>query len=240
MRAVSVASLRGDLLGVDLLLARDLARAHVTLRGDAGLGDRALVGDPRLFDRLARGDLGGLGLGLALGALAGQFGALLGAADLDVAFLREPRLLALALDVEHLLFGLEVAGADLDHRVLLDVVAQLAALLDVPDQRGQALGVEAVGRVEIFQRGLVDVDDRDAFQLQPVLLQILLRQLLDPRHIGVAVLVHLAHRHLGGDGAQRALELARQQAVQVLRLQRAAPQRRRGHGDRRLVGRTRT
>ena len=109
--------------------------ADVEFGRDARLGDGAFVGDARLLDRLARGDLGALGLRLALGPLAGQFGALLGAAELDVAFLAQPRLLALPLDIERQLLGLEVAGADLDHRILLDVVAQLPPLLDVLDER---------------------------------------------------------------------------------------------------------
>ena len=67
---------------------------------------------------------------------------------LDVALLVEAGGLALALDVERLLLGFEVAGADVDHRVLLDVVPELAPFLDLLDQRGQAFGVEAVGGVE--------------------------------------------------------------------------------------------
>ena len=95
---------------------------------------------------LARGDLRLLGLGLAQGPLARDFGALHGAAHLDVALLLEARGLAFALDIERLPLGLEIAGADQDHRFLLDVVAQLAPGLDVLDQAGQAFGVEAVRR----------------------------------------------------------------------------------------------
>ena len=101
----------------------------------------------------ARGDLRLLGLGLAQRALARDFGALQGAAHLDVALLLEAGGLALALDIERLPLGLEVAGADPDHRVLLDVVAQLAPGLDLLDQPGQAFGVEAV-------RGVEDIRDR--------------------------------------------------------------------------------
>ena len=111
------------------------------------------------LDLLARRDLGLLGLGLAQRALARDLGALHGAADLDVALLLEPRGLALALDVERLPLGFEVAGADPDHRVLLDVVAQLAPRLDLLDQPGQAFGVEAVRGVEVFEVGLVEVGD---------------------------------------------------------------------------------
>jgi hypothetical protein len=119
----------------------------------------------------------------------------------------------LALDVERPLLRFEVARPDLDHRILLDVVAQLAPVLDVADQRGQALRVEAVGRIEEFEAGLVDVEDREAFQLEPVLLEVGLRHRLHPRNVVGALLVHPGHVHLGRDGAQRALELARQQGV---------------------------
>jgi hypothetical protein len=55
----------------------------------------------------------------------------------------------------------------------------------------------------------------------------------------VPALVHLAHGHLGGHGAQRALELAGEQPVQVLGLQRAPPQVEAAI-DTALGGRTRT
>ena len=170
--------------------------------------------DARLLDLLARGDLGLLGLGVAQRALARELGALHGAAHLDVALLLEPRGLALALDVERLLLGLEVARADLDHRILLDVVAQLAPRLDLLDQLGQAFGVEAVRRVEVFEVGLVEVGDRDGFELEAVLGERLGGRLLDARDIVAALLVHLLHRHLGGDRAQRRDELAGEQRVQ--------------------------
>ena len=101
----------------------------------------------------ARRDLGLFGLGLAQGTLARDFGALQGAAHLDVALLFEAGGLALALDIERLPFGLEVSGADPDHRILLDVVAQFAPGLDVLHQAGQTFGVEAV-------RGIEDVRGR--------------------------------------------------------------------------------
>ena len=59
---------------------------------------------------------------------------------------------------------------------------------------------------------------------------------LSARDIFAALLVHLLHRHFGGDGAQRRDELARQQRVQFLGLQRAAAERGCGDGDR-LAGR---
>ncbi len=227
---------RGDLLAVDRLLPRDLAAAHLALGGDARLGNDLLVGDPRLLDRLTRGDLRRLCLGVTAGAFPRELGALLGAAEFDLALLIEPRALALALDVERLLLGLEVTGADLNHRVLLDVVAFLALVLDAADQRGQAFGVEAVRRVEEFEAGLVDVEDGDAFQLQPVLVEVELRAVPHAGHVIGTAFMHAGHVHLGGDGAQRALELAREQRVQPLRLQRATPERGGRHRDRLPVG----
>ena len=97
--------------------------------------------------------------------------ALLGAAELDLAFLLQPGLFGLALDIQRLLFRLQVARADLDHRVLLDVVAQLAAGLDRLDHGGQTFGIEPVGGVEVLDVGLVDIGDGHGFQLQPVLVQ---------------------------------------------------------------------
>ena len=64
--------------------------------------------------------------------------------------------------------AVEVLVADLDQRALLDLVAHLAPRLDRFGELGQALGVEGVGRIEIFEAGLVEIDDGDALQLQAV------------------------------------------------------------------------
>ena len=199
---------RGDFGLVDQPATLDLALTNLALRQDARLGDGALVGDARLLDLLARSKLRLLGLGVAQRALARELGALHGAAHLDVALLIEPGGLALAVDIQRLLLGFEVAGADQDHRILFDVVAQLAPGLDVLDQLGEALGVEAVGRVEEFEIGLVEIDDRHRFELEAVLLHDLQRRLLDAGDVFAAPLVHLHHGHFGGDRAQRGDELA--------------------------------
>ena len=128
MRAVSTAALVGDARLFDLLARQKLLFFHrarafdfpvpgLALGRDASLGDSLLVGNSRLLDRFARSDLGLFGLGLAQRAFARDFGALQGAAHLDVTFLFEAGSLALALDIERLPLGLEVSGADLDHRV---------------------------------------------------------------------------------------------------------------------------
>ena len=220
-----------DLGGLDGLLAIDLALADLQFVGDAAFGDGAVVGDTRLLDRFLGNELRLFGLGIALGAFTRQFGALLRPTELDVAFLDQARFLALALDGQRLLLGFEVAGANLDHRILFDVVPELAPLLDVLDQGRQTFGVEAVGRIEIFERSLVDIHDGDRFQFQPVARQILLCGLPDTGDISAALLVHLGHGHLGGDDAQRGFELGCQQAMQVLRFQRAPAERGGGDGN---------
>lgn len=203
---------------------------RLQIGGDARLRDGVLVEDTRPLDRLARGDDRLLRLGLAQGPLARHFRALQRAPHLDVALLIQPRRFALALDVQRLPLGFQIARADPDHRILFDVVAQLALGLDVLHQPGQAFGVEPVGGVEELQICLVEVGDGDRFQFEIILRQRLGGGLLDAGDIIAALLVHLLHRHFGGDRARRGNEFVRQQRVQFLRLQRAAAKG--GGGDR--------
>ncbi len=222
---------RQDFALLDGARALDVLVPRLQIGSDARLRDRAFVGDARALDRLARGDHRLLGFRLAQRALARHFRALQGAAHFDVALLFEPRRLALALDLQGLPLGFEVARADLDHRVLLDVVAQFAPGLDVLHQPRQTLGVEAVRGVEELQVRLVEIGDGHRFELKAVLRQRLGGRLFDARDIFAALLVHLLHRHLGGDRAQRRDEFAGEQRVQLLRLQRAAAEGRRGDRD---------
>ena len=195
-----------------------------------------LLGDPRLLGRLGGGDLRLLRLLLAERPLAGELGALDGAADLDLALLFEAGIFALALDLEHAPLRFEILVADLDHRLLLDLVAHLAARLDRLGQRGQALGVEGVGRIEEFEAGLVDVDERDVLELEAVLGERLRGLLAHPRHELAALLVDLLERHLGGDGAERGGELALEQVADAVRLHGPAAEGLRGERHR-LAGR---
>ena len=223
---------RQDFLGFDRLGALDFFLPGFALGGDARLRDGLLVGNAGLFDGLARGNLRLFGFGLAQCAFARHLGALQGAANLDVALLIQPRGLALALDLERLPLGFEVAGADLDHRILFDVVAQFALGLDVFHQLGQALRIEAVRRVEEFEVGLVEVGDRHKFQLEAVLGQSLGGRGLDARDVVAALLVHLLHGHFRGDRTHRGNELAGQQRMQLLGFQRSPAKGRRGDRDR--------
>ena len=216
-------ALGGDARGVDRLLVGDprlvdgFARRYldfldctgtldfpltdVAFAGDARLADRLLVGDAGFLDGLARGNLRLLRFGLAKRALARDFRALHCAPDFDIALLVEPRRLAVALDFQRLPLRLEIAGADIDHRFLFDVVAQFPSGLDRLHQVGQALGVEAIGGIEEFEIGLVEVGDGDRFEFEPVLRERLGGGGLDARDIFAALLVHLLHRHFGGDRA---------------------------------------
>ena len=223
---------RQDFLGFDRLGALDFLLPGFALGGDARFRDGLLVGDASLFDGLARRDLGLFGFGLAQRAFARHLGPLQGAADLDVALLLKPRGLALAFDLERLPFGFEIAGPDLDHRILFDVVAQFALGLDVLHQLGQAFRVEAVRRVEEFEVGLIEVGDRDRFQLEAVLGQRLGGFGLDARDVFAALLVHLFHGHFRGDRAHRGNELAGEQRVQLFGFQRSPAERRCGDRDR--------
>ena len=209
----------------------DFLLANVAIRGDARLADGALVGYPRLLDFLAGLDLRLFGLRVARGSLACHLRALDGTADFDFPLLFEPRRLALPLDIERLALGFEVAGADLDHRVLFDVVPQFPLFLDLPDDPRETFRIEAVGGVEVLQVGLVEIGDGDVLEFEPVLVERLGGRLPHLLHIGAALLVHLLHRHLGGNRTQRRDEPAGKQRVQLIGLERAPPERRGRDGD---------
>ena len=205
--------------------------ARFAFGGHSCFGNRLFVGDAGLLDRLARGNLRLLGLGLAQRTFARDFRALKRAAHLDVALLVEAGGLALALDFQRLALGFEVASADLDHRILFDVVAQLALGLDVFHQAGQALGVEPVRRIEIFQVGLVEIGDGDELQFEPVLANAsaaaaLSRVTYSPRCSCICSMVISAATERMAE-----TELAGEKGMQLLGLQRAPAECRGGDGD---------
>ena len=187
----------------------------------------SLVRDACLFGLLAGEDLGLLGLGFTLGALPGELGALRCAPHLDVAFLLEPRRLALTIDGERFLLRFEVAGPDPHHGILHRCrCGVLRPGLDLLDESREAFRVEAVGGVEVLEVGLVELGDRDRLELETVHFE---RFGGGRPHLGdvvAATLVHFHERHLGADRAQRADELAREQLVEASLLHGAAPQRR--------------
>ncbi len=208
----------GDLLPLDLLAglelrlldgrtAGDLALGDLLLAEDAGFRECLLLGDADLLRRPGRGDAGFLGLKFERCALAGQLGPLEGAAQLDLALLVEPGIFVFAIDLEHTAVGFEVLGADLDHRLLFDEVAGLAPLLDRLRQLGQTLGVEGVRGIEEFEPRLIDVDEGDVLEFEPVHGERVAREFVDAGHEGDALLVDLFERHLRRRGAQRPANL---------------------------------
>ena len=78
------------------------------------------------------------------------------------------------------------------------MVAELAALLDLLGELGQALGVEGVGRVEDADVGLIEARQRGVFELKPVRGQ---REATSRylAHKTAAAGMDLFHRHGGGD-----------------------------------------
>ena len=101
---------------VDRAPAVDLQRLHGALAVDPLLLDGAFGVDAHLLDLLPRLQLRLFGVALAAGALARQFGALRGAADLDLALLLEAGIFAVAVDLQAHLLGFQVLVANLDHR----------------------------------------------------------------------------------------------------------------------------
>ena len=232
-----------DLLGADELLALDAGLLDGLLLGDAGPLERLLGPDLGLLDRLAAldlqlrglalgGDAGLLGLRLPRDLLAHDRGALPGPHGLDLALLVEPRALALPVELQGLLLRLQVAGADRHHRALLNVVAGLAAGLDLLDEAGQALGVEAVRGVEELEHGQVEAGDRDRLELEAVRDQHFGRPHAHRGDEVAALLVDLVEGHLGGDGAERAHELAGEEVREPVGVQGAPAEGGRGGGHR--------
>jgi hypothetical protein len=131
------------------------------------------------------------------------------AAHLDFAFLFQPgNIPDRGLISKLFLSGFEVLALDLDAGVLLDIVAQLLARLDLLGQLGQTFGVEGVVGVEVLDAGLVEPGQRDRFQLQPVHRQIVGGDLLHLLHEVGALFVQLVHGHARRDRTQRIDELA--------------------------------
>ena len=207
------------------LLALDLALPDLAFRCNAGFGNLTLVLDPRRLDGLTGQKRRLLGILFAFGPFAGQFGTLLRATEFHFALLVQSRLFGFLFDIQSLFFGFQIARTDLYHRVLLDVVAHLAARFDRFDDTRQTFSVELVGRVEVLDVGLVDIRGRNAFKLKTVLVQTLLRHVLDPGHVFVAVLVNFLKRHLGRHRPKRRDKFAGQQGMNALRLQSSAPER---------------
>ena len=148
-----LALLAAFVLHSDLLfLPGDFERLHLR---DTRLFHRTIRLDLLRIDQLLGLDLGRIRFPAAFSLFARNLGALLGAAHFHFAFLFQPREFLIAADLETLLVGFEVFHLDLHAGILLDIVAQFLARFDLLGQLGQALGVEGVVGVEMFDAGLV-------------------------------------------------------------------------------------
>ena len=202
-------------LGFGVALQFDLAGLDDQIFLDLGSLDLAL-GLDALLAHLALGlDLGGLGLTVALGLLCGDHCGLLGARGFDLALLRQRGELLILLDGELLARGLQVLGAHLHLGVLLHIVALLAAGLGLFRQAGQALGIEGVVGVKELLFGLVQAGQRDGFQLQAVLFQVLGNRVLNGLHEVAALVLQFLDGHRGGGGAQRIHKLVFHQRFEL-------------------------
>ena len=153
-----------------------------------------------------------------------------GAANFHLTLLLEPRELRIARDLEAFACRVEVLGLNLHPRFLLDIVARLAAQLDLLGELGEALRVERVVCVEVIDRRLIEAGQRYRFELKAVHREIGGRDLLYLLDELGALLVQLVHRHPGSHGAERIDEFALDQLLQMLGLHRTQAE---GLGSRR-------
>ena len=102
---------------IELAAALDFAFTDFPLGDDPCFRNRPLMRYARFLDLFASGNLRLLGLGIPQRTLAGEFGALYRAANLDVALLIEAGAFAFAVYIECLFLCFEIAAANEDHRV---------------------------------------------------------------------------------------------------------------------------
>ena len=191
---------------------------------DARLREISLLNEFRLLHFLTCRERRLLALLIAKSAISGEFDALRHTAHLDVMLLRQTRKFALAVDIQRLALGVEILRPDFDLRALLDFISHAPARLDGFRELGQALRIEGVGAVEEFEVGLIEVDDRDALELEAVLGETFERHRLYPMGVVLTLFVHLLERHLRGDGSQGRSEASFQQFARAFGLQRQATQ----------------
>ena len=188
---------------VERAAAGDLAALRVLLGPDALLGDVALLREPRLLDRLARRPAAPARPPGRAAPVRVASSARCTARRISTSRSCSRRAYSVSRSISSTLrwvsrFWLRMSTSvrcSISLRILRRVSIDLGEL-------GQALGVEGVGRVEIFEAGLVEVDDRHALQLEAVERPATRRPArCTSRGVVAALLVHLLERHLGGDGA---------------------------------------
>ena len=217
-------------------VAGDLALTHLLLRIETRLVDDPLGGDLGQLDLLARIDPGLVHVPVPLRLPCRDLRLLLRAPERDLLLLLKARVLFLLGDLELETLRFEVLFLDRDLCVLLDLVARPAPRLDLRGQLGQSLCVEGVVGVEVLAARLIEARERDRFELQAVVHDLLGQCLPNRLDEGDALLVQLLHVPLGRHRAQRVHELPFQQRPQLLCVEGLRAQRLRGGGDRLRVG----
>ena len=207
------------------MLAYFLLRIEASLADDplgCDLGELDLLAriDPRLFDvpvalRLSRRDLRFLQC----------------APERDLLLLLKARMLFLLGNLELETLRLEVLLLNRDFGVLLDLVARPAPGLDLRGQFRQTLRVEGVVGVEVFAARLIEARERDRFQFQAVVHDLLRQRVPNRLDEGAALLMQLLHVPLGRHRSQRVHELPFQQRPQLLHVEGLRAKRLRGGGN---------
>ena len=208
-----------------VVLPLDLQRPDLG-RGVDALGlDQAAHGDAHALALLLGADLGISDADRRTRTFRLDLGELHDLPDLQGAGLLDAGVFEVAVDLQGALLRLEILELDVDARVVLDLVAQFAALLDLPGQLGQALGVEGVVGVEDADVGLIEAGQRDVLELKAVGAERQRRHRADIAHIEAAVGVDLLHGHGRRDRRQRVHEPALHDLLELAGVARPRPER---------------
>ena len=135
---------RGNLGQFRVFLPLYLQAAGVIGGPDTLSLHRLIGGDAQAFRLLLRLHLGLVDGNGRLRAFGLNLGLLRGLADFDGAALVDAGKFQIAVNFQRAARGLVILLLDVDARLVLDLVADLAAVLDLFGQLGQALGVKGV------------------------------------------------------------------------------------------------
>ena len=142
-----------------------------------------------------------LGLTAAIGLFCGNLCLLLGLGHLHGTLLLQTGELLVTLDIEALLFGIEVLGLDEHAGVLFDAVALLPLVLGDQSELGQAHGIKGIVFFEVVARGLVEPGEGNRLQFKTSLKQIFTERTLHLLNELGSLFVELVHTQAGSDGA---------------------------------------
>ena len=113
----------------------------------------------------------------------------------------QARVFAFAINIEAGLFRFEIFVANLNQRVLLNIVAQFFTLFNLFREPRETFRIKSVGGIEILHVGLVKISERDRLKLQAVLEQIFFHRFAYAFDKSTALFVQFLHGHFRRDGA---------------------------------------